>query len=361
MPGASRPTLKTIAAETGLAVTIVSRALSDAPDIGAQTKAQVREVARRVGYRPNRAGVRLRTGRSDVVSILMSQEHDVMGSTARLIHAFASELRDTGFHPIVTPSFDDEDPLAQLRYLRDTGSADAVVIDEGRPEDPRVAFLHEHAIPFVTNGRSRMGVPHGRYDFDNERFAARAVGALAERGRRRLLVVGPPIAQAYAQDIMAGASSVAGRTGMRRERLEDASTDMASGALEAAVAERLRQGGVDAILCSSVAVACVGAVEGLGLAVGGEIDIAAKEPHPVLRRLRARIVAVREDAAGAGAFLARAALAAIRDPEAEPMTHLDVPGPDALRGRDVAVRGPWTGAPDATGPVAPTNDPGDPP
>ena len=42
---AERPTLKTIAAATGLAIATVSRALKDAPDIGEDTKRRVRETA----------------------------------------------------------------------------------------------------------------------------------------------------------------------------------------------------------------------------------------------------------------------------------------------------------------------------
>ncbi|MCB1359139.1 MAG: LacI family DNA-binding transcriptional regulator, partial [Maritimibacter sp.] len=40
-----KPTLKTIAGISGLAVATVSRALNDAPDIGADTKKLVRRIA----------------------------------------------------------------------------------------------------------------------------------------------------------------------------------------------------------------------------------------------------------------------------------------------------------------------------
>ncbi|WP_245191034.1 substrate-binding domain-containing protein [Jannaschia formosa] len=328
-----RPTLKSIATETGLAVTTVSRALSDAPDIGAGTKALVREVAARVGYRPNRAGVRLRTGRSNVISILMSQGRDLTGHTARLIHAFATELRDTGFHLIVTPTFDDEDPLEQLRYLRDTGSADAVVINKVQPRDSRIAFLHEHSIPFVTHGRSDMGIAHGWYDFDNTRFATLAVEALAARGRRNLLVVAPPIEQNYAQHIMAGAEAAARAAGMRCRRLEEATSDAPGDAIEAAVSAALADtapdAAPDAILCASTAstIAAAAAIEEAGLTIGQDVDLAAKEPFPFLRRFRAPIIALPENVSGAGTFLARAALAAIRRPGDPPMTHLEIPEP----------------------------------
>ena len=90
-----RPTLKTIAVATGLAVATVSRALKDAPDIGEETKRRVRETAARLGYRPNRAGVRLRTGKTNVIALVLSTETDVMNHTSRLIYSIANALRGT--------------------------------------------------------------------------------------------------------------------------------------------------------------------------------------------------------------------------------------------------------------------------
>ena len=58
----ARPTLKTIAASTGLAIATVSRALKDAPDIGEDTQSRVRETAALLGYHHHRAGGGLRTG-----------------------------------------------------------------------------------------------------------------------------------------------------------------------------------------------------------------------------------------------------------------------------------------------------------
>ena len=68
----TKPTLKTISRLTELAVPTVSRALHDAPDIGAETKRLVRRIADEIGYVPNRAGVRLRAGRTNVLSLVLS-------------------------------------------------------------------------------------------------------------------------------------------------------------------------------------------------------------------------------------------------------------------------------------------------
>ena len=109
-----RPTLKTISQATGLAVATVSRALNDAPDIGRETKRRVHEVAQQLGYRPNRAGVRLRTGKTNVISLVISTEHEMVNQhTGRLISSIAGALRGTAYHMIVTPYFPSEDIMTQ--------------------------------------------------------------------------------------------------------------------------------------------------------------------------------------------------------------------------------------------------------
>ena len=86
-PAAGRPTLKTIAFMTGLGITTVSRALKDAPDISHETKERVRLVASQIGYQPNRAGVRLRTGKTNVISLVLSLEEEIMGLTSPVMKA----------------------------------------------------------------------------------------------------------------------------------------------------------------------------------------------------------------------------------------------------------------------------------
>ncbi|MCO4847004.1 MAG: LacI family DNA-binding transcriptional regulator [Yoonia sp.] len=55
MPADGKPTLKTIAKMSGLAVTTVSRALNGAPDIGKKTKELAQKIAAETGYVPNTA------------------------------------------------------------------------------------------------------------------------------------------------------------------------------------------------------------------------------------------------------------------------------------------------------------------
>ena len=209
-----RPTLKTIAAATGLAVATVSRALKDAPDIGEETKRRVREMAERLGYRPNRAGVRLRTGKTNVIALVLSAEADVMNHTSQLLYSIARTLKGTAYHLVVMPFFPDEDPMSPIRYIVETGSADGIILNQTRPDDPRVRYMHERGFPFATHGRTEMEIDHPYFDYDNEAFARQAVRILSARGRRRLMIIAPPRAHSYARHMLEGFADEAARLGL---------------------------------------------------------------------------------------------------------------------------------------------------
>ena len=185
MRDGDRPTLKTIAALTGLSIATVSRALKDAPDIGEDTKRRVREEAARVGYRPNRAGVRLRTGKTNVIALVVSTQEDVMNHTARLIYSVSAALKGSPYHMIVLPTVPGEDPMAPIRYIVETESADGVILNQTKPDDARVRYLSEHHFPFATHGRTDMGISHPYFDFDNEAF-----GRLGQRDIAALVMPG---------------------------------------------------------------------------------------------------------------------------------------------------------------------------
>lgn len=309
-----RPTLKTIAAETGFAVATVSRALKDASDIGEGTKQLVREAAQRLGYRPNRAGVRLRTGKTNVIALVLSTEADMMNFTSRLIYSIAGVLRGTSYHLIVTPFFPDQDPMDPIRYIVETESADAIILNQTKPDDPRVRYMHERGFPFATHGRTEMGLDHPYFDFDNEAFGRIGAAALVARGRRRLMLLPPPRHHAYSRHMAAGFAEGASAGGAQFEIVTEVTSDSGAETIEAALTERFSQAPMlDGVLCGSTtsAMAAICAAERNGLVLGKDIDVVAKEAVRFLRRFRHNTLIVHEDVGRAGDFLARAAIAAI--------------------------------------------------
>ena len=326
LPAGQKPTLKTIAQMSGLAVPTVSRALNDAPDIGSQTKKLVRKIADDIGYVPNRAGVRLRTGRTNVISLIISTAHD--NHTSRLIASVAAALEGTGFHLNVTPYRPNDDLMKPVKYIVETRSADALIINQIEPEDPRVAYLMERNMPFATHGRTKWADKHPFYDFDNEIFGRQAMAILANRNRKKVIVIAPPVAQNYSQEMIRGLSTTAAKHGVDLDILRGATSDddvptMLVAAQKALEADR----SIDAIVTASsaAALAATAAFENLNRTLGKDVDVISKDSNSFLKIFRAELLTLPETVGAAGEFLARAVIQAIRNPDLPPMQFLEVP------------------------------------
>jgi LacI family transcriptional regulator len=319
LPGV-RPTLKTIAFMTGLGVTTVSRALKDAPDISQETKERVRLVATQIGYHPNRAGVRLRTGKTNVISLILNIDEELMGLTSHIVYGISEVLASTNYHLIVTPYGRERDPMAPVRYILDTGSADGIILSSIEPQDPRVKLLIERNLPFATHGRTEFGVAHPYHDFDNEAYAYEAVRRLAERGRRNIAILEPSQRFTFYNHMHNGYRAGLRDFGCEAVPLRDATIHDSLQVVYRSAMNLLRDHPeTDGIICgsSSGAVAISSAIAATGRQVGRDLDMVSKQPADLMRFLRPEIISVFEDIRLAGRELARAVIGRIegRAPE----------------------------------------------
>lgn len=328
----ARPTLKTIAEISGLAVATVSRALSDAPDLSTETKRKVAKIAAEIGYVPNRAGVRLRTGRTHVISLILETEHDSMNMTARLIGSIARGLSGTPYHLVMTPEMPGQDPLQAVKYVVETRSADAIIINRIQPEDPRVAYLTERKFPFVTHGRSNWARTHAYFDFDNDAFGRIAVKTLAKRGRKHILLLAPPREQSYAREMIEGARRTANEFGVSLEIARDISSDSDREQLSRGITQYFdRFQDLDALISASPNATLVAtqSVENAGHGIGKDFDIFSKDTVLFLKSFRPEILTIEEDVEKAGKFLAKAAIHEVDRKGRDHMQQLDEPADPA--------------------------------
>lgn len=326
-PSKGPPTLKTIAYMTGLGISTVSRALKDGPEISIATRARVKLIAGQIGYRPNRAGVRLRTGRTNVISVVLNPGEDGAGFFSAFVYGISEVLADTPYHLVVTP-YSLADPMAPVRYIVETGSADGVILSRTQPDDPRVRYLMKHRLPFATHGRTEMGLVHPFHDFDNEAFAARAVAMLAAKGRQRIALLGPPPGLTYHRHTHLGFERGLREAGIEGRLALSLDTDAVLSEIRACFRDLARQPDrPDGIICSAVR-AAYGVAAGLtdcGLSIGRDADIVTKHSTELLTMLRPEIMAVPEDFNAAGQDCARMVMAWIGGSEPASLQHLIAP------------------------------------
>ena len=320
-----RPTLKTISKLSGLAVPTISRALNDAPDISSETKARVRKLAQEVGYVPDRAGLRLKTGKTHFVAFMLGLDQVVQDHTGPVIASLMSALSSTSYNLLVLPQDNSKDPVEEIQKVISARLADAIILNRTLPEDERVKFLMEQNQPFVTYGRTNWHARHAYYDFDNQRFAELGVVKLAEMGRRNLVLLAPPRQHMFARDMIEGARQQAERLGLNIIVLESVTTDDAPEFIVPQISQLLREKpGTDGFLCSSAnkASAIVAGAQAAERAIGVDYDLCVKDVTPSISFGTPEIHHVYEDLSVAGQFLAKAALHAIENPKAPPLQQL---------------------------------------
>jgi LacI family transcriptional regulator len=323
-----KPTLKTLSALTGFAVTTVSRALANDPRIAQSTRDAVSQAAAEIGYIPDRAAQRLRTGRTQVISLVLDPHSEILGFSGSMIAGIAEGLRNTRYHISITQYALEEDPMRPILHIVRNQLADGIIFARTRPQDDRVKFLLAHDFPFVTHGRTEIAPAHPWFDYDNDSFAYLAVRHLAARGRRRISILPPARTFTFARHLTEGFQRAIRDTGVAFEFPEGVDLNTAPDRVNAYFTRRLAEPDApDGIICPGeiAAIAINAAIADAGLTLGREVDLVAKQTSEVFDLFRPRMDAIYEDIHEAGAEMARLLLRRIAGEPAERLQMLQAP------------------------------------
>jgi LacI family transcriptional regulator len=325
-----KPTLRTLAQATGFSVATVSRALADDPRIAAKTRATVAEMAKRLGYIPDRAARRLRTGRTQVISLLLNTEHEFLGFTHEFLTGITEVLAGTGYSVTVVPDHPGDDRLAPVRTILRNNLADGLLFTRTEAFHPRVRLLMEADFPFVSHGRTEFTAPHPWVDYDNETFARQAVAHLVAKGRRRICMVLPGDQFTFAQHLRYGFVSAAREAGIAHEIVPGITLDSPTAAISAALAEARRgPNPPDGYVCVGevTALVALAALADTGAVHGVDADIVAKRASPIFDNIRPRIGTVFEDLRATGRAMAEMLLRRMAGEPPERLNRLFQPDP----------------------------------
>ncbi|MEZ2131550.1 MULTISPECIES: LacI family transcriptional regulator [unclassified Sinorhizobium] len=326
--GRGKPTLRTIADLTGLAVTTVSRALSDAPQISLETRQRVHQVAREIGYLPDRAAQRLKTGRTNVISILLDPHEEVVGFGTSIMYGIAEALRSTSYHLIITPNLLATSNVEAVGHIIRNNLADGLIFSRTEPFDGRVRLLLETGFPFVSHGRTEFSTQHPYVDFDNFAFAYEATRRLISKGRNKVAVILPPKRLTFSQHVLHGFMTAVREAGVAYEILEGIDLDSPAGLVRDNIRRRAAEADApDGFVCPGE-VSALAAISGLADArktMGLDYDIVAKQTSKLLSQIQPQVDTISEDLTAAGEQMARILLQRIARPEATDLHLLQAP------------------------------------
>ncbi len=191
----ARPTLISLAKELGVSRQTVSNVINAPHLVKPSTRERVQEHIERSGYRPSAAARALRTNRTRIVGMRMSPVLDgINGSVMdRYIHAVTEALEERGYHPVLVTASGEQEELAALIGLYETGLIDAAMLAYTSPLDTRPAELRRIGMPFVSFGRpwGDEDAPHPWVDIDNATGVEDGTRLLRERGHTKIGFIGP--------------------------------------------------------------------------------------------------------------------------------------------------------------------------
>jgi DNA-binding LacI/PurR family transcriptional regulator len=196
-----RVSIRDVAREAGVSVTTVSHALNGKGRLNAETRRRVREVADRLGYRPNPAARSLVSGRTGLVAVVPSLPPSLeigfaeFGFYSELIAASTGVAFDRGQALVVAP------PAASW-FIWDRVSLDGVIVIEPLVGEPALPDLRRRGVPFVTIAPDPAG---GEQDAvvrgDDAGGTVAVLDHLAAQGASRVGMVGPPPLNAFTRDV----------------------------------------------------------------------------------------------------------------------------------------------------------------
>ena len=190
--------LKAIAAELGISVTTVSRALGGFSDVSAETRMRVEMEAQRRGYRPNTQARRLKTGKIDAVGFVFP-DHAVPFNSSVFMDMVSCISRELAKHDIDLLLIADDEGADSHSYMRLVKSrrVDALIVAHTLDNDPRLIHLLEAGIPFLALGKVLSGLPCAWFDFDNHAGTWHATQHLIALGHQRIALLSEDSSRAY--------------------------------------------------------------------------------------------------------------------------------------------------------------------
>jgi LacI family transcriptional regulator len=213
------PTIRDVARLAGVSTATVSNVLGDRKPVDPALAERVRKSAREIGYRVHRAASQLRSGRANVIAMLVPSLENPFFTA--LIAAVEHCTRAEGYDIIVGSANEQEDvEETRLAALLSWRPAGVIIVPSADGFSSRHLLTEEH-IPFVVADRVASSTDCDCVTIDNAAAAALAARHLLQLGHRALLVAVSTLALANIRERCAGIRSAVGSvSGARMDVIE---------------------------------------------------------------------------------------------------------------------------------------------
>ncbi len=186
--------IRELARHLNISIGTVSRALNGKADVNPRTRARVLEAAERLGYAPTQSGRSLRRGATGMIGMMIpTSDKTALGDTIfmTVVDGLRGFLSARNLDLVLLLCGPEEDAFAYTKRVVERRIVDGLIIADTQRVDPRIDYLIDRKMPFVTFGRSLSGGSQSWVDLDFEGMAQDAVRRLVDLGHERIALAQP--------------------------------------------------------------------------------------------------------------------------------------------------------------------------
>jgi len=184
--------LKDLAQELGVSIATVSRALRSSPEIGQDMQKKVKELAKRLNYRPNPFAQSLRKEAPRVIGVVVPNL--VTHYYAAVLDGIEDEARKEGYSVISANTHEDTD--AEIRAIDNFISlhVEGIIacLSQNTTDYSHFEEISNMGIPLVFFGRTCLTDRFSSVTANGDEAAFQATQHLIDTGSRRIAFIGGP-------------------------------------------------------------------------------------------------------------------------------------------------------------------------
>ena len=179
-------TIKDIARELGVSPSTVSRALKDHPDISPATKLQVRELVKKLKYKPNAVALSLRSRKSYTIAVVVPETVHYFFSS--VISGIEDVAMDAGYNVMIFQSNEVYEREVHIAQALASNQADGVLVSISKTSKSfgHIRDLIDEGLPLVFFDRACDEIEADKVVVDDFNAAFNAVEHLIRTGCRRI-------------------------------------------------------------------------------------------------------------------------------------------------------------------------------
>jgi LacI family transcriptional regulator len=186
-------TIKDIAAEIGMSVSSVSRALSDHPHISEDTKQKVRKAASKLGYRYNALAAALRNSRSKTIGLIVPRIS--MTFQSAVITAIQNKLQEFNYNVVICQSNESPDIERSLVQILNASRVEGLIVSCSIYTEDFSHFsdYQKEGLPIIFYDRVPANFPAHKIKGDDFNGAYQSTSHLVKKGCRKIVHIGGPL------------------------------------------------------------------------------------------------------------------------------------------------------------------------